>query len=133
MGTQTYQKYADTLVFLHVLWTLFLLCGAVTMFIYPLYAIIQIIAMTGTLLLAIPFGNTCPLTLLEEKWRKKIDPAYHNDGSYIAAYFNKIFKKKVSVEHVNRTVAGLYVLAYAFAATILILHFNGFFAGFFAG
>jgi hypothetical protein len=129
MTVRTYNNWANFVVSAHFLWTLFLLGGAAAMLVYPSYAIVQIIAMTGTLLIAVPFGNTCPLTLLEERWRKKSDPTYRNGGSYIAAYVNKFFNKNIPVRRVNETIAGLYVITYALAIALLILRGNGFLGG----
>jgi hypothetical protein len=126
---RAYKHYANLLVFVHFLWTLFLAVGAIVMIFIPWYAIIQILAMTGTLFLAIPFDNTCPLTLLEEKLRQKVDPRYRNDGSYIATYLNKTLKTKIKTRRVNETLAGLYIIAYALATVMLILRGYGFFTG----
>jgi hypothetical protein len=126
MRAKTYRRYADLILAAHFVWTLFLLAGAIAMFFYPPYAWIQIGAMTFTLLLALPFKATCPLTLLEEKFRQKSDPEYRNDGSYIATYFNKIFKTHIPVIRVNTTIAGLYILTYALAISLLILRGYGF-------
>ena len=125
-STARFRKYANILVSIHFLWTLFLIGGAVAMFFYPLYAWMQIYVMSFTLLISLPFGTICPLTLLEEKLRRKIDPAYDNHGSYIATYFNKISGKNVSVRRINEISAGLYVIAYAAAISILILYGYGF-------
>lgn len=128
MRTRLSKRYADLIVIVHFLWTLFLLGGAIAMFIYPSYAITQIVVMTCTLLLAIPFHNTCPLTLLEEKLRRNYDPTYHNDGSYLATHLNTLFRKNIPVRRVNETITGLYVIVYALATVILILRGYGFLA-----
>jgi hypothetical protein len=126
MKTRQYKTSADIIVTIHFFWTFFLLIGAVAMLFYPPYAWIQLYAMSFTLLIAIPFGNICPLTLLEERLRRKFDRNYHNDGSYIATYFNKIFRTNVSTTLVNETAAGCYVIAYGLAIALLILQGYGF-------
>ena len=127
MSAQTYKTYADLLVSAHFFWTLLLIGGVIAMFVYPSYATVQIAVMSFTLLIAIPFHNTCPLTLLEEILRKKYNPSYHNDGSYIATYFNKFFRTTIAAHRVNRILAGIYILAFAIAISILILRGYGFF------
>lgn len=126
MRIQTYRRYADLIVAVHFIWTLFLIVGAIVMFFDPPYAWIQIGVMTFTLLLALPFGGICPLTLLEEKFRRKLYLDYRNEGSFIATYLNKILGTHFPTRNVNTIITGLYVLAYAFATSILILHGYGF-------
>ncbi len=116
-----YRRYADFLAFLHFLWTLVVVGGLFVMLVYPWYAILQMIAMSGTLLFALPAGNVCPLTLAEERLRKKLDPEYRNDGSFIATYLNRILKTNIDPHIVNTKLAGLYVIAYSAAIAILII------------
>lgn len=91
------------------------------MFFYPWYAAIQIMAISFTLLIALPFSYTCPLTLFEEKLRRKIDPQYRNDGSYLAVYINKIFKTRITPARISTIVGGLYTITVAAAIAILII------------
>jgi hypothetical protein len=129
MSTQKYKTFADLLVSIHFLWSLLLLGGIIVTLIFPAYAIVQIIIMSFTLLIAIPFGNTCPLTLLEEKLRKKFDPTYNPSGSFVARYLNRIFGTNFDHRRVDETLAGMYILAFAIAISVMILRGYGFLGG----
>jgi hypothetical protein len=122
MSAKTYNMLANGLASLHFLWTLFLIIGFIAMIFYPYppYAIIQIVAISFTLLIAVPFRNTCPLTLLEERLRKKINPSYRNHGSFIATYINKFFNTRITLSQVNITIGILYFLDYCIAIFILV-------------
>jgi len=121
MARRVYYLSANLLALIHFCWTCLLIGGALGMLFYPAYAPIQIIIMSFTLLIAIPFGKTCPLTLFEEKLRQKIDRSYRNGGSFIATYINKLLKTDIEPRRVHTTTAGLYVLAYSIAISLLIL------------
>jgi Protein of Unknown function (DUF2784) len=129
MSAKEYKTFADILVSIHFLWSLFLLGGIIVTILFPAYAIVQIIVMSFTLLIALPFHNTCPLTLLEEKWRRKADPSYRASGSFVARYLNKVLKANLNHHAVDETLAGMYVLAYAIAISIMILRGYGFLGG----
>jgi hypothetical protein len=121
MGSRTrHYVYANIITAIHVGWTFLIFGGAIFLLFNHTYAIPQIIVLSATLLVSIPFKNVCPLTLLEEKLRQKYDPAYTNRGSYMTTYLNKIFKTNFTVKRVNGTVAVLYVFVYAFAAWVLV-------------
>jgi hypothetical protein len=129
MPTRLYKNTADVLVSIHFLWTLLLLGGIIATILFPAYAIVQIAAMSFTLLIAIPFGNTCPLTLLEEKLRRKVDPDYHPTGSFVARYLNRIFNINLDHRFVDEVLAALYILAFAIAISVMILRGYGFLGG----
>lgn len=115
-----YQIYANIVTLIHFLWTFLVFGGVFYLVLHHSYAVIQIIVLTTTLLVSVPFRNICPLTLLEEKLRQKLNPAYKNQGSFMTTYINKIFKTNFSVKEINITIAVLYILSYSFAAFVLI-------------
>lgn len=129
MSTRTYKSAADFLASIHFLWSLILLGGIIATILFPAYAIVQIIIMSFTLLIALPFGNTCPLTLLEEKLRAKADPSYHPSGTFVARYLNRIFEAHLNHRSVDEILAGMYILAFAIAISIMILRGYGFLGG----
>ncbi len=129
MSTKGYNTFADILVSIHFLWSLLLLGGIIVTLLFPAYAIVQIVVMSFTLLIAIPFGNTCPLTLLEEKLRRKADPSYHPSGSFVARYLNRIFHAHLNHRRVDEILAGMYILAFAIAISVMILRGYGFLGG----
>jgi hypothetical protein len=129
MFTGKYKTFADILASIHFLWSLLLLASIIATILFPAYAIVQIAIMSFTLLIALPFHNTCPLTLLEEKLRKKVDPDYRTSGSFVARYLNKILKINLNHRHVDETLAGLYILAFAIAISVMILRGYGFLGG----
>lgn len=124
MANRPYKRYADLVVLLHFSWTFLLIAGAVTMLFYPPYALLQIIFMTGTLLWSLPFKGKCSLLILEESFRKKIDPAYPPRDSFLAPYMSKIFRTKLSNGSAMKILGGLYTVAYAAAIGSLILYYS---------
>jgi hypothetical protein len=108
-----YKLSANVIVALHIIWTIILFGGAVFVIFEPWYAIFQMIAISLTLLIALPFGRVCPLTALEEWLRKKINPDYTNNGSYLATYINKAFGTNLKTKSVAVVIAILYVASYA--------------------
>lgn len=112
--------YANVVTGFHFFWSFIVLGGMIFLFIYPPYALIQIIIMSVTLLSNLPFRNNCPLTLLEERLRQKIDPSYHNDNSFATTYFNKIFRTHVRVRTVSIVIAIGYVVTYLVAVLDLV-------------
>jgi hypothetical protein len=120
MSTRQYRICADITITIHFLWAFFLWGGFVVMLVYPSYSIIQIIAMSVSLLIAIPFHGDCPLTLLEKKLRTKFDPTYDNQNSCIATYLNLIFNTRFPARRVNLIITILYFLAYFIAVLNII-------------
>jgi hypothetical protein len=121
---ERYRYYANGILLIHVFWTFLIIAGAVVMFISPFYAIGEIVIVTFTLLISLPFKAVCPLTLLEGRLRRKFDASYSNHNSYLVTYINKIFKTHFAVRTIGIIVAIFYVFIYASAA-YLILHGRG--------
>jgi len=115
---EKYRYYADGITALHFFWTFVIFAGAVLMFFWRTYAMVEIVVVSFTLLISLPFGAVCPLTLLEERLRRKLDSAYRNHGSYLAVYINKFFHTHFKVRSINISVGIIYFLIYAFAFTI---------------
>ena len=115
-----YEWYADGIVAVHMAWTALVFLGAAAMFFWHAYALYEIIVVSITLLASLPFGRLCPLTMLEEHFRRKIDPLFDNGGSYMAFYINKILNTRFRVRTVNIAIGVFYAAVYASAACILI-------------
>jgi hypothetical protein len=115
-----YKTGANAILALHVLWTAILFCGAVFVIFAPWYAVYQIIAISFTLLISLPLGGVCPLTLVEERLRKKVDPSFTNDGSYLVTYLNKIFGAKFKKKSILKIVAILYIASIGISIATLI-------------
>jgi len=104
----------------HFLWTFLVFGGAFYMLFVPSYSLIQIVVLSITLLVALPFKGLCPVTGLENHLRKKIDPAYDNHGSFMTTYINKIFGTNVRRREVDIAIAAMYVLCYSYAILALV-------------
>ena len=115
-----YERYADGIVAVHFVWTVVVFAGAVGMFFWHAYAPCEAIVVSVTLLASLPFGGLCPLTMLEERFRRKIDPSFRNGGSYMAFYINKLFKTRFRVRTVNIAIGVFYAVIYAMAAYIIV-------------
>lgn len=115
-----YETYADIITGIHFFWTFVIFAGVALMFFWHPYAWGEIFVVSFTLLISLPFGAVCPLTLFEERLRQKRDPSYRNNGSYLVVYINKFFKTNFSVRAVNTTVGILYFLIYVAATLILV-------------
>jgi hypothetical protein len=84
-----YQFAADSIVFIHFLWILFLIFGA---FIGRKYRTVRVfhIAGLGFAIIMQIFGWYCPLTHLELWLRQKHNPLLSYRGSFIIHYVEKI-------------------------------------------
>ena len=117
-----YHSLADGVVAFHVLWTLLVFGGAIAMIIFPPYAFMEILVLSITLLASVPLRFTCPVTLLEQKLRRKIDPSYNNQGSFMVTYINRIAGTKISRRAMDTAIGVVYALAYAYAVFMLIYY-----------
>src|SRR6185437_10181178 len=99
-----YKLYADAIVGVHALWTLIVFGGILLMLFWHAYARWEIVVVTFTLLLSLPFGTICPLTKMEERFRRKFDPSFHNDGSFVAHYGNRLLGTRFSADEVNGAI-----------------------------
>lgn len=115
-----YRRLADGVVVFHTIWTLLVFGGAVAMIVYPSYAFMEILVLSITLLASLPLRFTCPVTLLEAKLRRKIDPSYDNQGSFMATYLNKMAGTKISRRAMDTVIGIVYVLVYAYGVLMLI-------------
>ena len=110
---------ANAVTALHIFWTTILFGGAVFVFFAHWYAWWQIATIGFTLLIALPFGGVCPLTKLEDRLRKKVDPKYSNHGAYLMTYLNKVFGTHFSKQKVGIAIGIFYV--FSCAVSILFL------------
>lgn len=117
---EKYRHLANVIVAIHIVWTFIILAGAILMFVSPVFAMAEIVVVSFTLLISLPFGAVCPLTMFEERLRRKLDPSYSNHNSYLATYINKMFKTQTTTRTVNITVGIVYALIYFFATYLLI-------------
>jgi hypothetical protein len=117
-----YKLYADSITAMHVFWSILIFAGAVAMFFWHPYALTEIVIVSFTLLISLPFGAVCPLTMMEEHLRRKIDPSFKNGGSYLAYYINKLLGADFSVGAVNIAVGIFYFFIYAAAISLMIWH-----------
>ncbi|HEY0220690.1 MAG TPA: DUF2784 family protein, partial [Candidatus Paceibacterota bacterium] len=100
-------------------WSFLVFGGAIYMLFHHEYAIYQVVIMTLTVLVNIPLSDRCPLTLLEEKVRQKVDPAYTNNNSFLTTYLNKILSTNFKTHSVNSGIMIFYTITYATAAWFL--------------
>lgn len=116
----TYRRLADSVVMFHILWTFLVFGGAIAMILYPPYAFMEILILSVTLLASLPLRFTCPITLIEAKLRRKIDPSYDNQGSFMATYLNKIAGTKISRRAMDTIIGIIYLFVYAYGILMLI-------------
>jgi len=101
---------ADIVVFIHLLWIVFLIIGAVPGVRYPAVKIIHITGLAFSVLIQV-VGWYCPLTHLEVWLRMRHDPTVSYTGSFIIHYIEELVYLEVS----RRTL---------FVITILLVIFN---------
>jgi hypothetical protein len=115
-----YRSLADTLVVFHAIWAILIFGGAIAMFFYPPYAFIEILVLSITLLSNLPFRLSCPFTLLEGRLRRKVNPRYDNNRSFVGTYINKVFGTHFTNRTVDWVIGILYVLFYTYAVLMLL-------------
>ncbi len=120
MPAWTYRALADAIVALHIAWTLLVFGGAVLMVAYPSYAFMEIFVLTVTLFSNLPFRLACPLTILERDLRRRIDPSYDNQNSFMATSINRIFGTHVTRRGADTVIGILFFLFYTYAVLMLI-------------
>jgi hypothetical protein len=86
---------ADIVVFIHLLWIIFLIMGALPGIRYPVVKIIHIAGLAFSVIIQIA-GWYCPLTHLEAWLRMRHDPALSYSGSFIMHYMERIVYLEVS-------------------------------------
>lgn len=115
-----YGSLADGVVAFHVLWTLLVFGGAVAMIVFPSYAFMEILVLSVTLLASLPLRFTCPVTLVEAKLRRRLDPSYDNQGSFMVTYVNKLAGTRFSRRTMDTLIGILYMLVYIYGVLMLI-------------
>lgn len=86
---------ADIVVFIHFLWIVFLIIGAIPGVRYPVVKIIHIAGLAFSVIIQI-VGWYCPLTHLEVWLRMRHDPAHSYTGSFIIHYIEQIVYLEIS-------------------------------------
>ena len=90
-----YKMLADSVVFIHFLWILFLIFGAIAGVRNKVVKIAHISGMAFAIILQI-FGWYCPLTYLEVWLRAMHNPSLTYTGSFIVHYMEKIIYTELS-------------------------------------
>jgi len=107
-----YRLFANLFAMSHLLWIVLLVGGTIFVFYNPWYFYWHLTIVSGTLLLNLFLGY-CPLTLWEERVRRKLDQRFDHEGSFVATYINKIFKIKISERTMTKILfcvkLGIYV------------------------
>jgi hypothetical protein len=86
---------ADIVVFVHLLWIVFLILGAIPGVRYPFLKIIHIAGLAFSVIIQLA-GWYCPLTHLEIWLRMRHDPTVSYTGSFIIHYIEQIVYLDVS-------------------------------------
>lgn len=120
MPAWAYRVLADAIVTLHIAWTAFVFGGAILMVIFPSYAFMEIFVLTVTLFSNLPFRFACPLTILERDLRRRVNPSYDNQNSFMATYVNRIFGTHVTRRKADTVIGVLFFFFYAYAVLMLI-------------
>ena len=107
---------ADILLVMHFLWVVFIITG------FPLAwrlrsRVLRAVHLGGLLfyLVLAAVGAFCPLTRLEETLRRAQDPDFSYQGSFLAAWAERI----IYVEHWGAPLWLFHVLAAAYLVVIL--------------
>ena len=100
-----YRILADSVVFIHFLWILFLVFGALLGIRNRAVKIVHLSGLAFAVLLQV-YDWYCPLTYLEVWLRSKHDPALSYAGSFIIYYVEKI----VYIELSRKLILGFSVL-----------------------
>lgn len=108
------------LVVAHFLWVALLIGGTVYVFYNPWYFYWHLTIVTATLLLNLLLGY-CPLTLWEEKVRRKINPNFDHDGSFLATYLHKISGVKISERQMLAIIAWTKFGVYVASITVFLI------------
>jgi hypothetical protein len=90
-----YKVLADIVVFLHVLWILFLICGAFSGAKHTAVKIIHLSGLAFALILQV-FNWYCPLTYLEAWLRSQHDTSLTYSGSFLIHYLEQIVYIRIS-------------------------------------
>lgn len=90
-----YKILADTIVFIHFLWILFLLSGVFFGLRYKVLRIVHISGLVFALIIQV-FHWYCPLTYLEVWLRERHDPSLSYTGSFIVQYIERIVYIEIS-------------------------------------
>ena len=102
------------------MWIALLIGGTVYVFYNPWYFYWHLTIVTATLLLNLLLGY-CPLTLWEEKVRKKIYPDFDHQGSFISTYLHKLFGIRISEKTMFITIAWVKFGVYLASITVFLL------------
>ena len=115
-----YRIIADILFFIHFGWLLMLAVSAVYILYNRDFVVKHLIIVSGTLLLNLPFGGRCPLTIWEGKFRKLWNPDadFHFD-SFFATYVRKFFRINITPRQANIFLTIVKVSSYGIAVLIL--------------
>ncbi len=116
MASHKNKFWSNLVTGIHVAVAILVFGGTIFMIFFPQYSLIHVCVITIVLTTNIPFSGNCPLTVLEEKLRRKIDPDYRNNNSFMTTYLNKIFKTKLKKEDVHSYIGMFFALSYAIAA-----------------
>jgi len=116
-----YKLIADFLMIVHILWLALLVGGTVFIFLNRWYIPYHLTLIGGTAFLNLLFRG-CPLTWLEEKYRKAWDPStFYRHNSFAATYVEKFFGVNTESGWVSR----LQVVAKIISFTLSILLLTG--------
>lgn len=115
-----YQLFANLLVAAHFLWIALLIGGTVFTFYNLWYFYWHLLIVTGTLLLNLFLGY-CPLTSWEENVRKKINPGFDHNGSFVATYIHKIFGIRFSEKTMLVIIAWIKFGVYVASITVFLV------------
>ena len=90
-----FKVLADIVIFIHFLWIVFLIFGALAGIRFHLAKIIHITGLAFASVIMI-FGWYCPLTYLEVWLRHHHDPSLSYRGSFITHYIEKLVYLEIS-------------------------------------
>lgn len=115
----TFKAVADILMLTHIAWIILLIGGTIYIFFNPAYIQWHLTIITLTLLANLFLGY-CPITNIEEKLRKSIDPSFSYNDSFAATLIKKIFGIKMSSNDVLLMMTLIKFLSYSVSIIIAL-------------
>lgn len=115
-----YKLTADLLVAAHFLWIVLLVGGTIYTFYNTRYFHWHLTIVSATLLFNLFLGY-CPLTFWEERARKKINPNFDHNGSFIGTYIGKITGVRISERRMLAIIAWIKFGVYVASITVFLV------------
>jgi hypothetical protein len=105
-----YRIFANVTLWFHWVWVAILLFGFVAQSALEWYKPIHLVVLSTTICGQILFGG-CPLTILENAFRRKYDPLKTYSGGFTIHYIQKHFGVEVSPWTISVIFIGIFIIS----------------------